>query len=126
MYLKYVAGVTFTTSNQEGKVFVVTGSNTGIGFNTARELVRMGATVVLACRSVEKAEEAKVLILKETKVLDTKVIVIQLDLCDFTSVRAFVKAFATLGLPLHGLINNAGVMTAERSVTKVPYAVLIQ
>ena len=119
MYLKYVAGVMFTSTNQEGKVFIITGSNTGIGFVTARELVRMGAIVVLACRSIEKANDAKELILKEVKVSETKVMVIQLDLCDFDSVRAFVKAFEATGLPLHCLINNAGVMTTERSITKV-------
>ena len=95
------------------------GSNTGIGLETARELARMNATVVLACRSVGRANEAKESILKTTKCSPSKVIVLPLDLCDFDSVRNFVNMFMDLQLPLHGLINNAGMMTDNRSITKV-------
>jgi NAD(P)-dependent dehydrogenase (short-subunit alcohol dehydrogenase family) len=119
MYGKYVAGGTFRQVDLTGKVYIVTGSNTGIGYETAKQLVLMNATVVLACRSVDKANEAKDAISRETRCSPTKTIVLRLDLCDFDSVREFVKAFDALSLPLHCLINNAGVMMDNRTLTKV-------
>ena len=118
LYRRYVSGKKYRTVNLEGKVYIVTGSNTGIGFETAKQLVEMGATVILACRTPDKAREAKDLILSQTKCPVTRVIVIKLDLCGFDSVRKFVKEFRALGLPLNGLINNAGVMMQERSLTQ--------
>ena len=79
----------------------------------------MNATVVLACRSVDKANDAKESIMKTTRCSPSKVIVLPLDLCDFDSVRNFAKLFVELQLPLHGLINNAGMMTDKRTTTKV-------
>lgn len=79
----------------------------------------MNATVVLACRSIDKANEAKESIMKSTNCSPSKVVVLPLDLCDFDSVRNFVKMFSELQLPLHGLINNAGMMTDKRTTTKV-------
>lgn len=79
----------------------------------------MNASVVLACRSVSKANDAKESIIRATSCSPTKVIVLPLDLCDFESVRSFAKSFYELKLPLHGLINNAGMMTDKRTITKV-------
>jgi len=77
----------------------------------------MGATVVLACRSKGKARTAKETIVQESKCSPSKIVILSLDLCDFDSVRRFAKDFVSLGVPLHGLINNAGVMMENRSVT---------
>jgi NAD(P)-dependent dehydrogenase (short-subunit alcohol dehydrogenase family) len=118
LYRRYVSGKKYQTVSLEGKVYIITGSNTGIGFETAKQLVEMGATVILACRTPDKAREARDLILSQTKCPVTRVIVIKLDLCGFDSVRKFVKEFRALGLPLNGLINNAGVMMQERSLTQ--------
>lgn len=90
-----------------------------IGFETARELVKMNAEVVLACRSVDKANQARDSIIDSTKCSPTKVRVIKLDLCSFASVRQFVDDFRTLKLPLHGLINNAGIMMVSKELTPV-------
>jgi len=124
-----VRGVCFDEGTPlDGKVFIVTGSNTGIGYQTAAELAYMGATVIMACRTPEKANAAREQILrgrcadwagtgKGDPVPPSKVMVLPLDLNSFKSVRSFVAAFKKLQLPLHGLINNAGLMTAERAET---------
>ncbi len=83
-----------------GRTAVVTGGNSGIGFHTARHLADHGATVVLACRSVEKAAEAAAKMPGETRVE-------QLDLASQASVHAFADRWAG---PLDLLVNNAGVM----------------
>ena len=122
-FTEYVQGVQFdTTIPLDGKVFMVTGSNTGLGFHTAKELVLMGATVVMACRTPSKAQDARTQILtsKEcvlAKVAPSKILVLPLDLNSFDSVRKCAEAFLELKIPLHGLINNAGLMNAERYTT---------
>lgn len=114
----YVSGTVFPVVNLDGKVFIITGSNTGLGFETAKQIVSMGGTVVLACRSVEKAKAAQESIISITRCSPTKVIVLKLDLCGFDSVRKFVKEFRSLSLPLNCLINNAGVMMQDRELTQ--------
>eukprot|EP01035_Chromulina_nebulosa_P021222 gene21222-27491_t len=118
LYRELVAGPSHRPVDLKGKVFIITGSNTGIGFETAKEIVKMGATVVLACRSINKAEDAKTKIISLTKCQSTCILVIKLDLCGFDSVRKFVKDFKSLKIPLHGLINNAGVMMQDRNLTQ--------
>jgi NAD(P)-dependent dehydrogenase (short-subunit alcohol dehydrogenase family) len=89
-----------------GKVALVTGANTGIGLVTARELGRQGAHVFIACRSAEKAQPA----LEAMKSAGAaKVEALSLDLGDLASVRACAQAFLARDLPLHLLINNAGL-----------------
>jgi len=107
-YHKYVAGKPFKRMNLTGKVYIVTGCNTGIGFETARALLDMGGTVVMACRSTGKAAEAQDELLSLTGVPRERIVMLKLDLCDFASVRAFVADFERLNLPLNCLINNAG------------------
>ena len=114
----YVSGAKFPVVNLDGKVFIITGSNTGLGFETAKQIVIMGGTVVLACRSVEKAKAAQESIISISRCSPTKVLVLKLDLCGFDSVRKFVKEFRSLSLPLNCLINNAGVMMQDRELTQ--------
>jgi len=88
-------------------VVIITGGNSGIGRVTALELAKNGAHVFIACRSAEKAQG----------VIDDfnnfpmigKIEHLSLDLSDFDSIRACTKAFLARDLPLHILINNAGV-----------------
>ena len=61
------------------------------GFETAKELARMGGTVILACRSSEKAESARQRIIKYCNCAPSKVIVLKLDLCSLASVRKFYE-----------------------------------
>lgn len=87
-----------------GTTAVVTGSNAGIGFHTARELAGHGATVVLACRNVEAATQAADRIDGSTRVE-------RLDLASLADVRAFCDRWQGR---LDLLVNNAGVMTPPR------------
>jgi len=98
-----------------GKVYIVTGANSGIGRVAAMELAKKGAHVLLACRSAEKAQQVIDELLKGTA--NAKVEYLALDLADLASARAAARAFLERGLPLHGLINNAG-LAGQRGVTK--------
>lgn len=99
--------------DQSGRVAVVTGANSGLGMATARELARAGARVVLACRSMEKGEDAAARIVSSVPGAELDPAV--LDLADLDSVRVFA-ASAPVRLDL--LINNAGIMAAPHRVTK--------
>ncbi|MGH1345784.1 MAG: oxidoreductase [Nannocystales bacterium] len=102
--------------DQSGRVAVVTGSNTGIGLETARELARAGATVVLACRSIDKATRAAADI--QSRQSNANVLTMRLDLADLESVRGFAGEFESRFRRLDHLINNAGVMTPPKSTTR--------
>ncbi|WP_027945335.1 oxidoreductase [Amycolatopsis taiwanensis] len=88
--------------DQQRRVAVITGANTGIGFETASALARCGARVVLACRNLDKAKEAAGRIGPDTDVL-------RLDLASLTSVREAADEFQARYERLDLLINNAGV-----------------
>jgi NAD(P)-dependent dehydrogenase (short-subunit alcohol dehydrogenase family) len=91
-----------------GRVAVVTGANSGIGFHAARELAAHGAKVVLAVRDAEgKGADAAARMTGDVEVR-------HLDLADLASVRAFAEGFEG---PLDILVNNAGVMATPRRVT---------
>lgn len=93
----------------DGKIIVITGANSGIGFESARIFAGAGAHVVMACRNAEKANEAIKLIHKE--IPKASVEFMSLDLGSLASVRNFAKA-ACENLPkINVLCNNAGVMT---------------
>lgn len=124
-YRVNVRGKSYKEVDLDGKVYIVTGCNTGIGFETVKALARMGATVIMACRSIDKANTARSLLLQQLKCATTKLIVLKLDLCGFDSVRKFVKSFRELGMPLHGLINNAGIMTNEITLTQDGFETVI-
>jgi retinol dehydrogenase-12 len=109
-----------TDGTLEGKVALVTGANTGIGLVTARELASRGARVVIACRSEAKGREAADRIRAETK---REVELLTVDLADFASVRACTHAFLSKGLPLHLLVNNAG-LAGKRGLTKSGFEML--
>ena len=87
---------------------IVTGSNSGIGRSAARELARRGAHVVLACRNLTRAEEARAGILSAAP--GASVEVAELDLASLTSVRAFARQVVEASRPVDILINNAGRM----------------
>lgn len=103
-------------ANLEGKVCIVTGSNTGIGKETARGLAKMGATVVLAVRDTTKGEAARADIAASTGRSD--VAVMKLDLGELASVRAFAKEFQEKYPRLDILVNNAGIWPTTKSTTK--------
>ncbi len=91
-----------------GKAAVVTGANSGIGYEMVRALARKGAIVILACRNKEKGEAALRQIRQEDP--EAKVELMQLDLADLASVRYFADKFSSNYGRLDILINNAGIM----------------
>ncbi len=100
---------------QAGRTAIVTGANSGIGYEAALALARAGASVVLACRNAEKGAAAKKTI--ERAAPSAAVVVEALDLGSLASVRAFATRFAATHERLDLLINNAGVMAPPRQVT---------
>lgn len=102
--------------NLKGKVIIVTGGNSGLGYEAAKVFAKHNATVILACRSIERAEEAKEKIMTEYP--KSHVSIIQLDLESLDSVKLFVEAFKKKYTRLDVLLNNAGIMTVPYGKTK--------
>ena len=96
---------------QQGRVAIVTGANSGIGLVTARELARAGAEVVLACRDAGKAATAQRSIAGAAP--NANVRVEELDLSSLTSVREFADRMRSAYKAIDLLINNAGVMAVS-------------
>jgi NAD(P)-dependent dehydrogenase (short-subunit alcohol dehydrogenase family) len=94
--------------DQTGKIVIVTGANSGLGFEDTRALAKKGASVVMACRSIDKAEDAARRIRAEHPAADLTIM--PLDLASLDSVRQFAQDFAQRYKTLNLLINNAGVM----------------
>ena len=93
----------------KGKVVIITGGTNGLGLENARCLLKYGCHVVFAMRNKEKA--AKVLAEMQAKeTLTGKATFIKIELDDLSTVKPFVKEFLAMNLPLHCLINNAGIM----------------
>ena len=101
---------------QAGRTAIVTGANTGIGYETARALAHAGADVVLACRSREKGEAAAARIAAEGP--KGRAVFQALDLADLESVRRLADDLARAHDRLDLLVNNAGVMVPPESQTK--------
>jgi NAD(P)-dependent dehydrogenase (short-subunit alcohol dehydrogenase family) len=98
---------------QDGKLAIVTGANSGLGLVTALELARHGASVIVACRSLERGEAAAAAIRAAATGPEPEVR--ELDLGSLDSIRSFAGAFATE--PVSLLINNAGVMMTPQRTT---------
>jgi retinol dehydrogenase-14 len=96
------------------RVAVITGANSGLGYETARVLLLKGMRVVLACRNPQKAEAARQALLQATSERpdadETDALVEQLDVSSLGSVRAFATRILDSGLPIHVLLCNAGIM----------------
>ncbi|MEU0024568.1 oxidoreductase [Streptomyces sp. NPDC006335] len=99
--------------DQGGRVAVVTGANSGIGYATARELARRGARVLLACRSEARGVQARDRMAGEVPGADVEFT--RLDLGDLASVREFAATYPGDRLDL--LVNNAGVMALPYGTT---------
>lgn len=102
--------------SQKGKVVIVTGSSSGIGYEAARVLANKGAKVILAIRNMEKGEKAKAKIIEQNNDVDVEVL--KIDLSDLSSVKLFANTFVKKYEKLDILINNAGVMIPPYSKTK--------
>ncbi|CAN7939591.1 unnamed protein product, partial [Ixodes hexagonus] len=96
-----------TDASMEGKTVIVTGGSSGMGKETAKELVRRKARVIIGCCDLAEANRAALEIFEETRQL---VVVKHLDLASFKSVRGFAKDIIATESRLDVLINNAGVL----------------
>ena len=101
--------------DQTGKVAIITGGNSGIGLETARLLLRRGATVILAVRNSIKGSEAMSDLTSSEP--GSSVEVAHLDLADLASIEDFANWFKASGMKLDMLINNAGIMGIPRGTT---------
>ena len=102
--------------DQKGRIALVTGANSGLGFQTAKALVKKNATVLLCSRSIEKAEKAAFIIRKETN--SGTIDLIKLDLSDLNEVNSVSDYILTKYEKLDLLINNAGLMAPPLSYSK--------
>jgi NAD(P)-dependent dehydrogenase (short-subunit alcohol dehydrogenase family) len=99
-----------------GKVIVVTGANSGIGFEAAKQFARNGAQTILACRSMDKAQKALKKII--AKIPQANVEIMQLDLASLESVHQYADAFKAKFNRLDILLNNAGIMMVPYGKTE--------
>ena len=98
--------------SQAGKTALITGANSGIGYQAALELARHGAHVLLGCRNEAKGQAALERLRREAPGASAEVV--QLDMASLASIRAFAAAFPGRGIALDLLINNAGVMALPK------------
>ncbi|XP_012160621.1 retinol dehydrogenase 12 isoform X2 [Ceratitis capitata] len=99
-----------------GKVVIITGANTGIGKETARELSKRGATIYMACRDMVKCEKARQELIKDT--CNKNIHSMKLDLASLKSIKEFADNFKKKESRLDILINNAGIMACPRMATE--------
>ncbi|MGB7875973.1 MAG: SDR family oxidoreductase [Anaerolineales bacterium] len=96
-----------------GRVYIVTGANSGSGFATSKQLAEQGAQVVGACRRVDAGKEA----FADLGDIRGSFEIMELDLASLASVRRFAEVFLTKYDRLDGLVNNAGVMFPPKGKT---------
>jgi NAD(P)-dependent dehydrogenase (short-subunit alcohol dehydrogenase family) len=105
--------------SQQGKVAIVTGANSGLGFESCKALALAGASVIMGCRSLEKGTKAK------EKIIDTdpgvRLEIVHLDLMDLESVKTFSAHILNSHSRLDILINNAGIMLSPFKLTNEGY-----
>lgn len=108
-----------------GKVIIVTGSNTGIGFHAAEEMAKLGAkTVIMACRSETRALAAIATIQKNLQKSPSntcQVEFMKLDLADLKSVKQFADNVKAKYSRIDILVNNAGLSQPEKGYTEQKY-----
>ena len=104
----FAGGVCRSKAMLDGKTVIITGGNTGIGKETAIDLAKRNARIIVACRSQEKGKKAEVDIRRESG--SNNVHFRQLDLASFESIRKFAKEVLSEESRIDILINNAGVM----------------
>ena len=116
------------TRDLSGKHVMVTGANSGIGYETARQLALQGAHVHMVCRDEKRGTDARDAIRAEIRrasaanenSASASAETVHLRICDVSSqkqIRDLVRSYVASGNPLHVLINNAGCMVHERTVT---------
>ncbi|KAJ0181340.1 hypothetical protein K1T71_003425 [Dendrolimus kikuchii] len=118
--MDYFSGWCKSNRALHGCTVVVTGCNTGIGKETAKDLYARGARVIMACRDVNKAVVAKADIEKDKETVNGtgEIVIEKLDLCSFKSVKDFALKLLSREEKINILINNAGVMMCPENKTE--------
>ncbi|XP_040069056.1 retinol dehydrogenase 13-like, partial [Ixodes scapularis] len=112
IYCECTKGKYRGSQGMAGKTVIITGGNSGIGKETAKELARRKARVIIACRNIEKARKAAPEIFEDT---EQQVTIKLLDLQSFKSVREFANDIINTEPRLDVLINNAGMTNESRN-----------
>jgi len=102
-----------------GKIIIVTGGNSGLGFEAVKAFSSKNAHVIIACRNVEKGESAKKQIIEQNST--AQISVKELDLTDLISIQSFAAQFKKQHNQLNILLNNAGIMMVPYGLTKDGY-----
>lgn len=119
--MKYQKWLDENIDDLKDKTIIVTGASSGIGLYEAMYFAYKGATVIMACRNVNKANNVKEEILKE--VPNAKLDIIKLDLSDFNSIDEFTKETREKYSSIDVLVNNAGVYFMPKVLTKQGYEI---
>ena len=101
--------------NLSGKTYVITGANSGLGFEASKMLVAKGANIVMVCRSAERSEGARNAL---TRTATGSVDLIEMDLGNLTSIRSAAETLRNRINKIDGLVNNAGIMNTPEGKTK--------
>ena len=114
----YIKGGQFREKvSAKGRVFAVTGANSGIGKQLARELNERGGKVYMLVRDVERGQQAKRALAMKYGCDSSRLLIEQCDLADYKSVRACAARLANAEPHLNALVNNAGIMFKPRYAT---------
>ncbi|XP_075971779.1 retinol dehydrogenase 11-like [Anticarsia gemmatalis] len=116
VYCKLTTGICKCSKHLVGKVVIVTGSNTGIGYETAKDLAERGARVILACRNKEKGIKACASIIQATG--NSDVHYRNVDLASLASVRAFADDIIKTEKRVDILVNNAAIYDVDNIKTE--------
>ncbi|XP_050094971.1 retinol dehydrogenase 14 isoform X2 [Anopheles aquasalis] len=116
-YLYLTCGQFNSARRMDGKTVIITGANSGIGKETARDLARRGARIIMACRNMETAKQARDEIVQETN--NQNVILLPLDLSSQGSVREFAAEVLRTERKLDVLVHNAGFAETFRKSKSV-------
>ena len=106
---------------QEKRVFLITGANSGLGYETSKFLLEKGATVIMCCRDLLKGERAKQKLLKFN--FAGEIELLELDLSDLRKVKYLAQIIKNKFNYLDVLINNAGIMAPPKTLTKQGYEI---
>lgn len=115
LYLFYTLGICKSKSRMDGKTVIITGCTSGIGKETARDIAKRGARLIMACRNTDTANQLKGEFVKESN--NSNIVVRKLDLSSLQSIREFARQINQEESRLDVLIHNAG--TAETFRKKV-------
>lgn len=118
LHTQFIATAPKPTASFQNKTIIITGGNTGLGFEAAKYYLRLRASkVILACRSLEKAEKARIELEKSLSIRSDSIEIWQVDLSSYTSVIQFCERASTLPR-LDVLLLNAGIMTKEYRIAE--------